>query len=418
MPLDANTQILAQVPLFSILPESELQALALSLSTRQFNPGEILFREGERGDRFYVVRKGEVEIVKAMGSPQENISAARGPGEFIGEMSLLNRDSLRTASVRALSQVVLWEMTRRDFDTLLNRYPQLAYEMVRVLSLRLTAAHNAEIKTLEEKNRQLSSAYEELKAAQAQIIEKERLERDLQVAHDIQMSILPARLPEIAGYDFGACLVPARSVGGDFYDLFGLPHARLGIMIGDVTDKGVPAAIFMAQAHAFLLAAAEADLPPAEVLLNVNRHLMAMDEAGLFVTVLYGVLDFQSGVFSYARAGHELPMLCQAGVAARLCPRNPGQPLGIFDAPLLDEQTLRLSPGESLLLYTDGVMDERDPQGERYGIARLVGALGAAAGKRAQATCDGLLGELQAHQSGAPQDDDITLVAIRRESMG
>ncbi len=408
-----DARLLAGVPLFSILPGSELQALAVSLQQRRFDPGEILFREGERGDVFYVVRQGQVEIIKAMGSPQESLSAIRGPGEFVGEMSLLNRDSLRTASVRATSPVLLWEMTRRDFDALLERHPELAYEMVRVLSDRLTAAHNAEVKTLEEKNRQLALAYEELKAAQAQIIEKERLERELQVAHDIQMSILPARLPEIAGYDFGACLVPARSVGGDFYDLFVLPGDRVGVMIGDVTDKGVPAAIFMAQVHAFLLAAAEAGMTSAQVLLNANRHLMDMDESGLFVTVLYGVLDCQSGEFSFARSGHELPVRYQASGAVSLSPNNPGQPLGIFDQPLLDEQTLRLYPGEGLLLYTDGVTDERDPQGERYGLPRLVQALSAAPDKPAQAVCDDLLLELLAHLSGAPQDDDITMLMVR-----
>jgi serine phosphatase RsbU (regulator of sigma subunit) len=411
--MDEDIRLLTQISLFSTLPFHELELLAKNLRLCQFKAGELLIREAEQGDIFYILRQGQIEIIKALGTPEESVLGVRGPGEFVGELSLLNREGIRMASVRALTPVLLWEMTRQDFDALLKRQPMLSYEMVRVLSARLTAAHAVAIQDLQGKNHQLTQAYEELKAAQAQIIEKEKLERELQLAHEIQMAILPAALPEVAGFDFGACLLPARSVGGDFYEFVRLDEHRLGIMIGDVTDKGVPAAIFMAQVHAFLVAEAVHNPSPGDVLREVNQHLMAMTDSGLFVTVLYGVLDCRSGEFCYARAGHELPVLV-GEEGCRVCKAlNPGQPLGLFDEPLLDEQTLTLTPGALLLLYTDGVNDERDPGGEVFGLKRLLALLQATSQPEAQALVDHLLETVLAHLDDAPQDDDITLLAVR-----
>lgn len=410
---EEDIYLLSQTPLFAELPPVELEFLARNLRGCQFRAGELVMREAEQGDFFYILRKGQVEVIKALGSPQESLLAVRGAGEFVGELSLLNRAGLRTASVRARTPLLAWEMTCQDFDALLDRQPRLAVKMVRVLSDRLTAAHEVAIQDLTEKNRQLAQAYDELKAAQAQIIEKERLERELQLAHQIQMAILPAALPQAVGFDFGACLLPARSVGGDFYDVLRLDEHRLGIMVGDVTDKGVPAAIFMAQVHAFLVAEAEHCLSPGEVLREVNHHLMAMTDSGLFVTVLYGVLDCRDGQFRYARAGHELPLLVGQGECMVFKPLSPGQPLGLFDEPLLDEQALGLAPGQCLLLYTDGINDERNPAGEVYGMPRLQSALKAAASPTAQALVDYVLDAVLTHLDGAPQDDDITLLAIQ-----
>ncbi len=136
--------------------------------------------------------------------------------------------------------------------------------MVREMSTRLTNSQSQAIQVLQQKNRQLQEAYDELKAAQEQIVEKEKLERELQLAREIQLSILPRTLPQIGGYDLGALCEPARAVGGDFYDIFLLDQDRLGVVIGDVTDKGVPAAIYMAQTRALIRAKAAADLSPVQ----------------------------------------------------------------------------------------------------------------------------------------------------------
>lgn len=416
--IDDFIRLSAGIPLLAGLPQAELLHLATSLHIRRFSKDEILFREGDSGDCFYILRTGRIEVVKSLGQTGEAVLAQRDPGEFIGEMSLLNRDGLRTASVRALEPVSLWELSRKEFDALLHRQPLLAYEMVRVLSARLTEAHNNAVRDLLAKNRQLTEAYESLQAAQAQLIEKERLERELQVAYEIQMSILPDRLPERPSFNFGARLIPARSVGGDFYGFVPLEEDRLGVMIGDVTDKGVPAAIIMAQVHAYITAEAERGETPRQVLLRVNRRLIQKGDQGLIVTALYGVLDCQARQFTYARAGHDLPIVQAVGEGSLLADHGTGQALGFLEEPLLDERVISLSPGSSILLYTDGITDQRDVRGDYFGAPRLLQTIDANAGLTAQVMCDRLLETVQGFLSDEPQDDDLTLLVIQADGEG
>ncbi|MBL8056658.1 MAG: SpoIIE family protein phosphatase [Anaerolineales bacterium] len=407
------TQQLAGVPLLATLPPSELEALAARLRELTFAPGTHLVREGERGDQFYLILEGQLEVVKAEGSPDERLVGVRGPGEYIGEMSLFNPDSERTASVRARQATRVLEMTRADLDQLLQRQPQLAYTMVRVLSQRLTDAHNQTIHSLQVKNRELTEAYTALQAAQAQLIEKERLERELQVAAAIQLSILPRTLPQLAGVDLGAHMTPARAVGGDFYDALPLDAERLGLVIGDVTDKGVPAAIFMARTHAFWRAEAARGGSPRAVLERVNAHLLETNAEGLFVTVLYGLLNCRTGAFTYARAGHDTPRLVAPDGTPLELPFAVGEPLGILPAPALDEQTVQLPAGGLLLLYTDGVTEAWDAQSRPFGEGRLDAVLRDQAPAPAQAVCERVRQAVAAYRGPAPQADDVTLLAAR-----
>jgi serine phosphatase RsbU (regulator of sigma subunit) len=311
-------------------------------------------------------------------------------------------------------------MTRAEFDALLTREPLLAYEMVRVLSNRLTDAHNnamAELidknRSLEQKNVELAIAYQELQAAQAQIIEKEKLERELQLAAEIQLSILPRTLPNLKGFQFGAHMVPARQVGGDLYDFIPLSEDALAIVIGDVSDKGVPAAIFMAQTHALIRAEARQNRSPRETLARVNQYLLEMNASGLFVTVLYGILVRSTREFQYARAGHELPILRLPDGTVWMPPQREGAPLGIFDFVLLDEGTLTLPHGTTMLLVTDGVTEAFNTEREQFGAERIHTFLRDAPQLDTQALCDTLLAQIAAFRGPAPVHDDITLVAVR-----
>ncbi len=409
---------MAQISLFKDLPHSELQHLAAEMRVVELAPETILFREGDPGDRIYIVLEGQIEVFQAMGEKEERIIAVRGGGDFIGEMGLLNPDGLRTASVRSKGRVKLWEMTRADFDGLIQRQPGLAYELARVLSVRMTAAQARVIQDLMEKNLELTRAYEELKAAQAQIVEKERLERELEVARDIQMSILPRQLPELPGFDFGARMVPARAVGGDFYDLIQLTDDEVAIVVGDVTGKGVPAAIFMAQIHALLHAGAGLFSEPHEVLRWVNRQLLVSGRLTLLATVLYGILDCRTGEFSFARAGHEPLVVGVSGGDVHLIPWDVGQLLGLLDDPILDEGTVTIPSGGTLLLYSDGITDGRSPEGEDFGRDKLMERFGTLTGRPAQDVCDGLWRMLVAFQGDAPQFDDVTLLAVHSTAQG
>jgi len=411
-----DTELLIQVPLFSELPRPEVDDLASRLPVLELDAGQTLFRQGDVGEAVYIVVAGRIEVVMAMGTPDEKVLAGFGPGDFRGEMSLLETAGQRAAGARAVAPSRLWSVTRDQFDGLLSRCPALAYTLVRVISKRLTSTNDAAFRDLLRKNAELQKAYDDLQAAHAQIVEKERLERELQLARQIQMSILPSRLPAPPRYDYGGVMEPAREVGGDFYDVLTLDERTDAVFVGDVADKGAPSAIFMARTHALLTAEASAGASPESVLQRVNSHLTRMQQSDLFVTVLYGLLDRLSGRFSYARAGHEIPLLLHADGRVEKMPQACGQVIGMFDSVLLDRQDVILPPGATLLIFTDGVTDGRNPHGSAFGPERLVDTLSNLAGHPAQEVCNRLLQTMRDHRHTAAQDDDITVVGIHRQS--
>ncbi len=257
------SDLLRKVPLFVSLPDEEIDLLARTLREVDYPKGEVLFFEGEKAERFYMILEGEVDILKALGSPEERLLGTRGAGSFLGELSFFSEDQKRSATVQAHTPLRLLEMTRAEFDELLHRVPNLAYEMLSVLSRRLREAENTTIRDLREKNERLSQAYRELQEAQAQIIEKAVLDRELAFAHRVQQSILPADKPTLEGFEFGMLMMPSRMVGGDFFDFIPLSDGKLGIAIADVTDKGIPAAILMAVVRSLVRAEASRCLAPA-----------------------------------------------------------------------------------------------------------------------------------------------------------
>ena len=404
-----------RVPLFTSLPHDVLHELDKTLRQIEMPAGSILFSEGEPGDSFYIILDGQVAVTKALGAEDERLLATRGPGDFVGEMGLLIQDGLRTASVRTLSPLHLIKITHEDFDLLLQRWPLLGREMLRELSLRLSETNNAVIRDLQEKNQELAIAYQELKSAQAQIIQKEMLERELQVARKIQESILPRTLPQPHTYDFGARMVPARAVGGDFFDIIQFDRDTYGVVIGDVSDKGVPAAIFMGLTRSLLRAKASRAASPTMVLQRVNQLLLEMNEEGMFVTVLYGVLDCLQNRFTYARAGHEPPLVFAKGGKQLHLELGSGQPLGLFPHPLLDEQSLPFPPGGVLLMYTDGAADAVDDQNNFFGMNQLLEVVHDNLDCDGQEICNRILLALNQHAGITPQADDITLVAVHSQ---
>jgi serine phosphatase RsbU (regulator of sigma subunit) len=403
--------LLARIPFFTNLPNEELDRVMAGLEVVNLKPGEILFREGDTGDHMYVIVGGELEILKAPNTDDEMILNTIHAGEYIGEMSLIT-GAPRTASVRSRGEVILLSMGRVQLMDLLQRHPHLANDMVGVLSQRLDNTNVSTFRDLTEKNRQLQQAFDELKAAQELLIEKERLERELKVAAEIQMSILPDILPLVDGFDFGGRILPARQVGGDFYDVFVLDNHKIGMVIGDVADKGVPSAIFMARAHALIIAEAESEISPGDVLRRVNRHITRLEKSTQFVTALYGVLDLNTGEFNYARAGHEPPLLRTPDGQVNRLPHKPGMALGLWEDIALDEYSIHLPKGSMLVMFTDGMTDCRNPKGEPFGLDRIKTTTASLELATAQAGCDQLFDTLMLYQSGAKQDDDVTLLAV------
>jgi sigma-B regulation protein RsbU (phosphoserine phosphatase) len=210
-------------------------------------------------------------------------------------------------------------------------------------------------------------------------------------------------------------MVAARQVGGDFYDVIPLGPDRLGVVIGDVSGKGMPAALFMALASSLLRVEAVRSDTPEQALRVLNRHLLSLGARSMFVTVLYGVLRRDTGEFAFVRAGHELPLVLDADGGRLQLEMGRGHPLGLFPAPVLDAQTTRLPPGGTLLLYTDGVTEAMDARDELFGVQRLVEAVRGAGDASAQLLCDRLIEAVAQYHGSAAQSDDITLLAVRAQ---
>jgi PAS domain S-box-containing protein len=243
--------------------------------------------------------------------------------------------------------------------------------------------------------------------------ERERIEQELRIARLIQQTLLPKTLPELSGYDVAAYYQPAREVGGDFYDLFELEGGRLGLVVGDVTDKGIPAALVMATTRTMLRVSAQRLFPPAEVLKRTNEALVPDIPPNMFITCLYAILDTESGRLVYANAGHDPPYLRHNGSDVEEL-RARGMPLGLMPGMEYEEKEITLERGESVLFYSDGLVEAHDSHHEMFGFPKLQGLVGTHR-SGGSSLIDFLLSELT-HFAGEDweQEDDITLVTLER----
>jgi serine phosphatase RsbU (regulator of sigma subunit)/predicted ester cyclase len=245
--------------------------------------------------------------------------------------------------------------------------------------------------------------------------ERERVEQELRVAHRIQQASLPRAVPKLEGWEITYHYLPARQVGGDFYDFHPLSDGRLGLIIGDATGKGVPAALVMATTCGMLRAVAQsADYSPGEILARVNEALCPNIAANMFVTCFYAILDPLSGRLVYANAGHNLPCCRHEHAASEL--RARGMPLGLMPGMSYEEKETILEAGDRALFYSDGLVEAHDPRGEMFGFPKLE-TLVAEHGEEEGSLVDSLLEELYSFVGeGWEQEDDITLLTLKRSA--
>ena len=244
-----------------------------------------------------------------------------------------------------------------------------------------------------------------------EIRERERVEQELQVARTIQQASLPKEVPTLEGWRIVPHYQPAREVGGDFYDFFELDDGQLGLVVGDATGKGVPAALVMSSARSMLRAVAQTSNSPGEVLRRANDPLVADIPPNMFVTCFYAILEPESGRLSYANAGHDLPYVRHGSDAEEL--RARGMPLGLMPGMNYEEKEIILQVGESALFYSDGLVEAHDPKGEMFGFPRLRELVAEHGEERT-------LGEVLFRElysfvgDGWEQEDDITLLTLKR----
>ena len=288
------------------------------------------------------------------------------------------------------------------------------------LSVRVRVAGRDEIgqlsSTLNEMASRLSRAREEL-------VEKERMSKELEIARNIQQSLLPTTFPEVEAVEVAAACESATEVGGDYFDLIAIDARRVGVVIADVSGKGVPGLLVMGVARSVIRAQARQHLSPREVLIRANDIIAPDIGRGMFVTVLYGILDVERRAFTFANAGHNPLIIVKAcGPVSYEMIKTQGRPVGFmagaFFDDRLEETTLSLEEGDKIFTYTDGIMDAMNEEGEEFGMDRLIDTLTEYRASSVQEIADALLAKIAAYVGDRPQTDDMTLLALALKSEG
>jgi serine phosphatase RsbU (regulator of sigma subunit) len=409
--IEERTEILRRLPFFDGTQPDAIRRLASMAVERDYQPGDTIIQEGSTGGDVYLILEGVVEVIKGEGSGEMGL-AQRGAGEFFGEMGFIEGRP-RFATIRALEPTRLLEISEGAMRSLLATEPEVLYRTVEILSARLRESDLQMIADLHRKNQELARAYRDLQEAQAALVEKERLERELELARELQRSILPNEFPSTQGFACAARYRPARQVGGDFYDVFSVKHGKVGLVMADVADKGMPAALFMALTRSLIRAEAGRSESPRDVLLRVNNLLLEMSRAERFVTVFFGILDPGQGTLVYARAGHDRPIWCSPETGQLAFLEGSGMLLGMVEPVTLEEVHLELAAGDSLILYTDGITDAQSSSGESFGVDRLHQAVLTTSNRSAQEMCNGIFSAVEHFQQGLAQFDDIALLVAR-----
>ncbi len=240
------------------------------------------------------------------------------------------------------------------------------------------------------------------------------LENELNVAGKIQQSILPTEFPEGEDYAIYASMEPAREIGGDFYDVINLGPDRIGMAIADVSDKGVPAALFMMSSRTLLKGSAIGTYEPGDVLKEVNELLCEGNESMMFVTLLYAVYDLNTGKFTYANGGHTTPYVRRADGSVIALPLTGGVALGILDGLEYTQETFNVLPGDTIFLYSDGVSEAMNRSGEEFGLKRMAEILGSVPSSDPEVVTEAMFAAVREFAGNTPQSDDITCLTLCR----
>ena len=344
-------------------------------------------------------------------------------GRIAQAVATFRRNAQELAATRALRERV----RRRQERLLRTKLQALAQATQQPLELgrvgsdeeqlrQLAQVMNALSGRLIEQHQRLSGMVQELREA---LITKTRLaglEQELQIAAQVQLSILPRHPPQDARLQLHCHIIPAREVGGDFYDYFFISPNALGFVIADVSGKGVPAALFMTITRTLLKATAQFIAEPTQCVTQLNDLLAAENEQMMFVTLFYGVLHLDTGTLHYVNAGHNPPYLLRTDGSVQPLARTGGMAVAVSEGMAYRAASVQLQPGEQLFLFTDGVTEAFNPQGQEFGEARLQQALlQAQPHTRADpgALTAQVLAQVHAFENGAAQADDITCMALR-----
>lgn len=429
-----------------------------SLETVSLAPGEVLFRESDAADAMFLIESGVLAVVLEVEGAGRSELRRFGAGQFLGEMALY-RSELRTATVEAVGEVKLWRLTAAKLRDVESRHPQLAIALHRHVASLLAERVSFSNMELKEPLARLAHALrglatsdfsgtgwdrsgvaqeaqrgdevgavaqameflashlqQHIAALRQQTAAREAIESELRIAGEIQSSLLPPPLSaaERQRVDFSAFIKPAREAGGDLYDGFFLPDGRFFTLVGDVSGKGVSAAVFMALAAMAVRTLARKLSDPGELLAQVNLLLCERNETMQFVTACAVFFDPANGELTWANAGHPLAAVISASGVLTWLEGPRAAPLGVFEETKFVTQRHVLAPHDTLLVYSDGVSEAMDAHSSLFGSEKIQQCLAGGMISDSAQTVERVVAAVLSHQGDAAQADDITLVALRR----
>ena len=417
---------------FASLGDRSLRELAETSPIDQEREGTRLIKQGDTGHFAYLLLSGDVSVDVETETGPVTV-AVLGPGQLVGEIAAFAATP-RTATVTAATDVSLLRLEQATIRALIAKNEDTAMTIIAELGERLQslngsiaamtqAAHALareefkpemleDIRAQADRFAHFADVFEDMASA---ITEKRQHAREMETAADIQRSFLPADVDARFNdprFDVGALMEPAKQIGGDFYDYFMIGDDTLGVAVGDVSGKGIPAAMFMSVARTVLKTIARENEAPATVLSRVNDLLAEDNAEGMFVTIAFGKLDLKTGVFEYATAGHEEACaVLSDGAVTKFDVHGPA--IGLFEAAEFGGAKIELVPGETIVFATDGVTEAFNPFGGVYGFDRFGIALREAVSLAPGPMTEALKTDVQKFASGAPQSDDITCLALR-----
>lgn len=402
------------------LPEEDLTALINAVTTSHHQAGSVIFWEGDEEYILYIIQEGSVAFTKKMDN-DEQLLGIKGSGEFFGELSIIDH-APRAATVHAVSDCQLIEIREQAFDYIIGRNPSAAKAIMRGITSSIRATDQITIASLQlnidelgRANHELAKTLEELRAAQAELLRRERMKRDLEIAAAVHKGILPTAFPSLPNFEFAAMARPAREIGGDLYDVIDIDDDHAAIVMADASGKSVQAAIYMAIVKTLFISQAQAQLTTAEVAHRVHNLLMRASSAEMFVTVFYAHLNCRTRAMTFVRAGHDRPIFYRANAQSTQLLETPGRFLGLLPNLIIEEDCLVFQPGDILVCYSDGVTDATTADGESmYGIERLQAIVQGNAGHlSAQELVDLIVTDIDRFRDGAEQPDDLTLLITK-----
>jgi len=386
---------ISRIQLFAGIPYGLVERTLIECPMLELGEGQVLLSAGERNDAIYVLLDGELRIYLDERDSRDYIAVE--PGECVGELSIIDGKPVSARVISAGRSRVLVIQDNTFWESL-TPVPGVARNLLASLSERMRENNHLILQRMQDR------------------LALEQLQKDMQVASRIQASMLPSRFPLFPDrheFDLFAFMDPAREVGGDFYDAFLITPERLFVAIGDVSGKGVGAALFMARSMTQLRMEAMRGVPPGRILSRVNEALCDGNDAGMFVTLFCGVLDLADGELVYSNGGHNPPLAGGGDADFAFLPVPRGMVVGMMEGSPYADARIRLLPGQTLFVYTDGVTEALDTQSREFGDERLRDLLTAHRALEPRPLSDRLRDSIAEFAQGAQQSDDMTVLALR-----